>query len=253
MQLASLALFPPVIGLPEDLNTNILMLLRWIHFVAGITWVGLLYFFNLVNVPLQKELDAATRGKVVPSLMPRAMWWFRWASVVTVFAGIWYWMVIVGSDRRNAGVAAGGAPYWSFFLVWTLAFVLYMGLLMAPKDVLRKGPVLGVITAILIIAASYAFLAINSHGWESNRLLAIGLGGGMGWFMMFNVWGLIWRLQKRLIRWTARNAADGTPMPPEAAGMARLVFLASRTNAWLSIPMLFFMGAASHYPMFGLP
>jgi uncharacterized membrane protein len=253
MDFASFALFPSVVELPSDLNTNILMLLRWIHFLAGITWVGLLYFFNFVNGPFLQELDAPTRGKVVPLLMPRALWWFRWASVVTVFAGIWYWMVIVGSDRRNSGVPAGGAPYWSFFLVWTVAFVIYMGVLMMPHEALRKGPVLGVITVVVISAASYAFLAINSHGWESNRLLAIGVGGGIGWFMMFNVWGIIWRFQKKLIRWTAKNASDGTPIPPEAAGMARLVFLASRTNALLSIPMLFFMAAASHYPMFGLP
>ena len=38
------------------------MLLRWVHFVAGITWVGLLYFFNLVNVPFQRELDAPTKA-----------------------------------------------------------------------------------------------------------------------------------------------------------------------------------------------
>ena len=48
----------PKFNLPTDFNTNFLMLVRWIHFLAGITWIGLLYFFNLVNVPLMKELDA---------------------------------------------------------------------------------------------------------------------------------------------------------------------------------------------------
>ena len=75
---------------PQDAQTNFLMLLRWIHLLAGITWVGLLYFFNLVNVPLMKELDAATKGKVLPSLMTRALWWFRWSAVVTVLAGLAY-------------------------------------------------------------------------------------------------------------------------------------------------------------------
>src|SRR6266496_213745 len=178
-----MALFVSDVSLPSDFQTNFLMLLRWIHFIAGITWVGLLYFFNLVNIPFMKELDAATRGKVVPVLMPRAMWWFRWASVVTVFAGLWYWMVIVGTDRRNAMVTSSSAV-WSFFLLWTLVFVLYMGVLMAPVEALHKGPVIGAITAVLLAAAAYAYLAINSHGWESNRLLAIGIGGGLGWFMM---------------------------------------------------------------------
>ena len=42
------------------------ILLRWSHFVFGITWIGLLYFFNVVNVPLQKVMDADTKKKVNP-------------------------------------------------------------------------------------------------------------------------------------------------------------------------------------------
>ena len=79
------------------------MLLRWVHLVAGITWVGLLYFFNLVNVPFMKELDASTKGKIMPGLMMRALWWFRWSAVVTVLAGLAYWGQIVATDARNAG------------------------------------------------------------------------------------------------------------------------------------------------------
>jgi hypothetical protein len=52
------------INLPTDFQTNLLMLFRWLHFVGGITWLGLLYFFNLVNVPFMKELDPATKGKI---------------------------------------------------------------------------------------------------------------------------------------------------------------------------------------------
>ena len=121
---------------------------------------------------------------------------------------------------------------------------------MSPAEVLRKGAVLGVIVAVVVIAASYFFLSLNQHGWESNRALAIGIGGGLGWFMMLNVWGIIWRMQKKLIRWTEANVEKGTAMPAEAAKLARLALLCSRVNFWLSFPMLFFMGAASHYGMF---
>jgi uncharacterized membrane protein len=103
----------------------------------------------------------------------------------------------------------------------------------------------------VVVAAAWLFLSINDHGWESNRLLSIGIGGGIGWVMMLNVWGVIWRIQKRLIAWTKDNAENGTPIPEQAKRMARMVFLTSRANAYLSIPLLFFMGAASHYPMFG--
>ena len=232
---------------------TVLMGLRWIHLISGIIWVGLLYFFNLVNVPFQRELDAPTKLAVVPNLMPKALWWFRWSSVVTVLVGIAYWMHIVGSDVRNAIAGgeqvSGGAMMGGFFVIWTLAFVIEMGVLMSPAEVLKQGPVLGVIVAIVMLAASYVFLGMNQHGWESNRALAIGIGGGLGWFMMLNVWGIIWRMQKKIIRWT-EAAAKGAAMPAEAAKVARLAFLTSRVNFWLSFPMLFFMAAASHYIMF---
>jgi len=237
---------------PGDFNTNLQMLLRWIHFLGGITWIGLLYFFNLVNVPLQKEMDAPTRAKVNPLLLSRALWWFRWAALVTVVAGVWYWSMIVGADARNAGVKSGGA-FGSFFLVWTAAWALqFTAIKRAPNTpAINKGAVIGVIFAAVVIAGAWLYLSLNSAGWESNRMLSIGVGGGMGLLMLLNVWGLVWPAQKRILQWTRANAADGTPVPPQAAALARQAFLASRTNAWLSLPMLFFMGAASHYPILG--
>lgn len=227
----------------------LLLLIRWVHFIAGITWVGLLYYFNLVNTPLLKTAQPSEKGFVVSQLMPRALWWFRWASVVTVLAGVWYWSSIVVSDANNAGVKPGAAM-GSFFGIWTLAFILEMGILMSPADILQKGPALTVFMTIIIIAASYLYISLNQHGWESNRMLAIGVGGGMGWFMMLNVWGLLWRMQKKVIRWTTINLANGTPMPPEAQRAARLSFLVSRINFVMSFPLLLLMGVASHYPLF---
>ena len=251
MALACLAtIYSPLVNLPQDTNTNVLMVFRWIHFLAGITWIGLLYFFNLVNVPFMKELDAQTKGKVIPNLMPKALWWFRMGSVVTVLAGIAYWMNIVSTDARNAQ-ASGGMAIGSFFLIWTITWGVMYALLIPGKGILDKGPVLAVLYVIIVIASAHLYLKLNSHGWESNRLLAIGIGGGIGWMMMLNVWGVIWRIQKRLIQWTKDNADNGTAMPEKAKSMARQAFLVSRANAWLSMPLLFFMGAASHYPMFG--
>jgi uncharacterized membrane protein len=116
---------------------------------------------------------------------------------------------------------------------------------------LNKGWVLAILFVIIIAHSAHFFLHVNDKPWESNRLLAIGIGGGIGWMMLLNVWGVIWRIQKRLISWTKANAENGTPMPDKAARMARMAFLTSRINAWLTIPLLFLMGAASHYPMFG--
>jgi uncharacterized membrane protein len=248
--LSLLLVYAPRIVFPQGFTPSLQLMLRWIHFSAGITWVGLLYFFVLVNTPFLREVDVRVRMKVVPLLMPRALWWFRWASVVTVLAGIWYWMMIVSTDAHNAQTN-GGMAIGTFFTIWTVVFAIEMGLLMSPAEFLRKGPVFGGVMAALVIGAAYLYLALNSHGWESNRLLAIGIGGGLGWFMLLNVWGIVWRMQKKLIRWTRESAAQGTPLPPEAARLSRLAWLASQTNFFLSFPMLLFMAVASHYPVFG--
>jgi uncharacterized membrane protein len=236
----------PLFNLPRDVHTNVLMLERWIHLIAGITWLGLLYFFNLVNTPFMREIDDSTRSKVIPLLLPRALWWFRMSAVVTVLAGIAYWSDIVASDARNAS-ANSGIAMGSFFGIWTIVWALMYVLLIPRKGILNKGPVLAVLYAAILIAASWLFLTLNHHGWESNRMLSIGIGGGFGWVMMLNVWGVIWRIQKRIIVWTK----EGKPMQEKARAMSRMVFLCSRTNFFMSIPLLFLMGAASHYPMFG--
>ncbi len=238
------------ISFPEGFTPNWQLLLRWIHFIAGITWIGLLYFFNLVNAPFLAGLDGPTRIKIVPLLMPRALWWFRWASVVTVLAGIWYWMMIVHADAHNAQTN-GGHAIGTFFMIWTAAFAVEMALLMAPADFLRQGLFFGAMMTAVVAAAAYLYLALNTHGWESNRLLAIGIGGGIGWFMLLNVWGIVWRAQKKIIRWAAESAARSTPLPEEAARLGRLSQLAARLNFVLSFPMLLMMAVASHYPVFG--
>lgn len=248
MSLAAFAV--PSIHPPTDFQSNFQMFWRWVHFLAGITWIGLLYFFNLVNGPFMKELDPVTKGKVFPPLMLRALWWFRVSAVITVIAGLAYYGTIVGADARNASTS-GGPVFASFFIIWTIVWAILYAVLLPGKGALDKGPVIGVIYAIVVAAAAYLFLSLNDRGWESNRTLAIGIGGGIGWVMMLNVWGVIWRIQKRLIQWTKENAEHGTAIPDQAKRMTRIAFLTSRANAYLSIVLLFFMGAASHYPMFG--
>ena len=63
-------------------------LLRWAHLLSGVIWLGFLFFFNFVNGPFSKGLDDATRRKIVPPLMSRALFWFRWGAVATLVFGV---------------------------------------------------------------------------------------------------------------------------------------------------------------------
>ena len=75
-----------------------------------------------------------------------------------------------------------------------------------------SGYVLGVITAVVVIAAAWLFLTYTPVGQDDNHVLSIGVGGGLGFIMLFNVWGIIWPNQKKIIRGTLA----GTP-PANAA------------------------------------
>jgi uncharacterized membrane protein len=64
------------------------LLARWAHFLGGITWIGLLYYFNFVQGPFVNASAPEIRSAVTRGLAPRALWWFRWSAVLTVAAGI---------------------------------------------------------------------------------------------------------------------------------------------------------------------
>jgi uncharacterized membrane protein len=230
---------------PQDWQTNVLFLLRWGHFLAGITWIGLLYFFNLVNVSFMKELDAASKGKVVPNLMPKALWWFRWGAVWTLVFGLTYYLFLLGTEKITGRILV-------FLLAWTVAWLIVASLLRmsVAGGPLKDGRVLAIVIAVLVLLVSWGAVSYMGHG-GSNRTVAIAIGGGIGYVMFMNVWMIIWPLQQKIIAATKATAETGAPAPADMPKWARRAFLASRTNAWLSVPMLFFMGAASHFPIFG--
>jgi uncharacterized membrane protein len=224
--------------------------LRWLHFVAGITWIGLLYFFNLVNVPFQKGLDAETKKKVNPDLLSRALWYFRWGAVLTVIAGFGYYaMYILRPDVHLANGKGGHVNGWVLLLEWlTYPIVLFLIEFLIIKKVpalIKDGRVFAVVMIILVAVVSWGvlkfftvMLSASGESFASNKTLSIGVGGAYGIVMLLNVWGIIWPNNKRII---AGTAGTGPAAPPE---LARQAFIASRTNAWLSLPMLLFMGTS---------
>lgn len=161
---------------------GMLFVLRWIHFLAGITWIGMLYYFNFVQGAFFNETDAPTKSNAIQKLVPRALWWFRWGAMVTFLSGWAY-------------IGMSGNHYFA-----------------------------------------------NSYG------IFILTGATLASLMWFNVWFVIWPCQKVVIA-SATQVAKGGQAIPEAAARGARAMVASRTNVLFSIPMLFFMGAASHLGM----
>lgn len=247
----SLAMFQDGVFNAPDGAALARIALRWFHFVAGILWIGLLYFFNLVNVPVQKNLDAETKKKVNPDLLGRALWWFRWGALITVLAGLTYFaMYILKADVTNAA-ALGGASIniWYVLGIWLMYPIILFGieffLIKKVPALTKDGRVFAIVMLVLTAVFTWGlvsfFTSSMSFGGEiyaSNKSYSIGIGGAYGIVMMLNVWGIIWPNNKRIL---AATAGTGPAAPPE---LARQAFLASRTNAWLSLPMLLFMGTS---------
>jgi uncharacterized membrane protein len=69
-------------------NDGLNFLARWAHVLSGIAWIGLLYYFNFVQVPAFAQFEPGTRNEVTDKLAPRALWWFRWAAAATFLFGL---------------------------------------------------------------------------------------------------------------------------------------------------------------------
>ena len=161
-------------------------MLRWVHFLSGVTWIGILYYFNFVQTPFFAETEAGVRTAAIQKLVPRALWWFRWGAMLTFLAGISIYLM------RMSEMGAG-----------------------------------------LFYSSPYG--------------VTITVGGLLGTLMFLNVWLVIWPNQQVVIA-SANQVASGGQALPAAAGSGRRSGLASRTNTVFSIPMLLYMGAASHFP-----
>jgi len=67
---------------------GLVMVLRWIHFFAGIAWIGHLYYFNFVQGAFLAEVDAPVKNVALAKLAPKALWWFRWGAMGTFLSGV---------------------------------------------------------------------------------------------------------------------------------------------------------------------
>ena len=112
-------------------NINPASLMIWIHVLAGITWIGLLYYFNFVQVPALAEAAADDGGPggagITKYVAPRALWWFRWGAVVTWLSGAGYLAHVGLLDDAFMLTPAGfviGVGAWlgtiMLFNVWVL-------------------------------------------------------------------------------------------------------------------------------------
>ena len=224
--------------MPQSVNDILQLFLRWAHVVAGVLWIGHLYFFNFVNAHVAKSRDGPTKKVVVPELMPRALFWFRWGAAWTWLTGVllaglvYYHSKIVFEDPTDPN----NNPWLWLAIVMVIlvvGFLAYNAVMKAVKNVIVANTIV-----LVLFAAAYLFL--EYVGKFGGRSLYIHAGLILGTMMALNVWMVIWPYQKKIIGATKEGTA------PDAALVAQ-AGLRSRHNTFMSVPLIFTM-ISNHYP-----
>ncbi len=160
---------------------NVWSLVVWLHVFFGIIWIGLLYYFNFVQVPAVGAALADEGGPgpaaINKYVAPRALWWFRWGALLTWLSGASA-LEAMGIGLKDAFTLSGDGQI-------------------------------------------------------------IGIGAWLGTIMLFNVWVLIWPNQKKILGMVEAS-------PDEIAKSKMVALMASRTNTFLSIPMIMCMVGQGH-------
>jgi uncharacterized membrane protein len=193
----------------KEYLTGIDPLLRWLHVLAGVLWIGHLYFFNFVNAPFAATMDGETKKKVNPELLPRALFWFRYGALWTWITGMLLLGVVFyhgwrGGNMFDATTNVDTTRAVAMILVNLLAFLAYDFLVGQEfaKD-------LKVLAGIGVLATLIVALLNQSVGGFSFRAMAIHVGSMFGTIMAFNVWFRIWPSQRKILTAVKANATMG--------------------------------------------
>ena len=208
-------------------------LARWGHFLAGITWIGLLYYFNFVQTEYFKEADGDARVDAFSKLVPRALWWFRWGAMFTFLTGVILlgirgagstadiivgavlgtlmflnvWLIIwpnqrivIASNQAVAGggeadpAAAGAAPKAALASRTNTLFSLPMLYFMGSSAHLSSGSIGGNSTAIVICLIIIAILEGNAIFGKQGPLTTVRGVIISGFVLTLVLWGILYAL-----------------------------------------------------------
>lgn len=220
--------------MPPEINGWLQLLFRWLHVIAGVMWIGHLWFFNFVNAQVVKTYDADSKKKVIPELMPRALYWFRWGAAYTFITGVLLLGLVYymgGALVLPDGALSVGAGTAISLAALVIGFVIY--------DVLWKAMAKQEMAGMAISFVLTVGIAFGLAQIYSGRAVLIHIGGLFGTIMAANVWMRIWPNQKRII---AATKAGTAPDPSWGA----LAGLRSKHNTYMSMPLMFLM-ISNHY------
>ena len=148
------------------------VLFRYAHIVFGVAWIGLLYYFNFVQTEYVKEADDGAKADVMAKLAPRALWWFRWAALLTFLTGVIMLWWVSSQQRFNLGIALGALMGTIMMLnVWGIIWPnqkVMIGITEGDKTVAGPKAALASRTNTLLSLPMLYFMVASVHGFAAS-------------------------------------------------------------------------------------
>jgi uncharacterized membrane protein len=164
------------------------VLTRGAHVLSGVTWIGLLYFFNFVQTPSYAELSDGARSEALRKLTFRALWWFRYAALLTFLFGVL--LVGIQGDGENTDLylsGVGGTAILTGMLFGITMFLNVWGVIWRNQKI-----VIGSAEAVAAGGSANPDAAAaakkGARASRANTFMSI----PMLWFMVFAAHGAIW-------------------------------------------------------------
>ena len=164
-------------------------LFRWGHLLFGVTWIGLLYYFNFIQGGYFKQASPEGLADAKAKLAPSALWWFRWGAMFTFITGVVLLLGVQGQGFMNDYIVAGALMGTLMFLnVWLIIWPnqkIALGIVEGGDGPTAAGKALLASRTNTLLSApmAYCMLASPHMGYSADSLLS-GNGGGAGLYVV---------------------------------------------------------------------
>jgi uncharacterized membrane protein len=213
-----------------EVGDFVAVLFRWAHIVAGLLFVGLGWWFNLMFVPFSMSADTETRKNTMLGLIPRALYWFRWSAIYTLVFGF----ILLIFVFYVGGQTIEGQEAWTAgsYIMVTVVFLLYrVYVLLANGPLGKNNLVFAVVGFVVIAALVYCMIHVGNFSY---RGYVIHAGVFFGIVMIGNVFETILPAQKKILEALKAGTA------PDQQFVAK-VSQRGQHNMYLSVPLLWTM------------
>jgi uncharacterized membrane protein len=206
------------------------VLFRWLHIIAGLFFVGLNWWFNLVFAPFAATTDNDTRKKVVLDLVPRGLYWFKWSAIYTGLFGVFLLVAVF----YMGGMTIESQQPWttgSYIMAILVVLIYRLYVVLANSPLGKDLRVMGIIGFVVVAPMVYGMIEFGNFSY---RGYVIHLGVMFGVIMIANVFETILPSQNKII-----NAIEGGAAPDPL--LLSRVSQRSQHNMYLSVPLLWTM------------